>query len=213
MLQPKKTKFRKQFKGRIHGAAKGGFELNFGQYGLKAMEPERVTARQIEAARRAHHASHEARRPRLDPSVPGRARLVEADRSPHGQGQGRAGILGLPRQARPHHVRDRRRAGRDRPRGADAGAPRSCRSRRASSSASPSKEGSDEDQAEASDLKAMTADQLQDELAEAEEGTVQPALPEGHRPAGERRAGQEVRRDIARIKTHGAQQAPPPAKA
>src|ERR1041384_2803044 len=53
MLQPKKTKFRKAFKGRIHGAAKGGFSLNFGSYGLKSMEPERVTARQIEAARRA----------------------------------------------------------------------------------------------------------------------------------------------------------------
>jgi large subunit ribosomal protein L16 len=53
MLQPKKTKFRKQFKGRIHGLAKGGTDLNFGQYGLKALEPERVTARQIEAARRA----------------------------------------------------------------------------------------------------------------------------------------------------------------
>ena len=53
MLQPKKTKFRKQFKGRIHGAAKGGTDLNFGQFGLKALEPERVTARQIEAARRA----------------------------------------------------------------------------------------------------------------------------------------------------------------
>ena len=53
MLSPKKTKFRKQFKGRIHGAAKGGFELNFGQFGLKAVEPERITARQIEAARRA----------------------------------------------------------------------------------------------------------------------------------------------------------------
>ncbi|KAF0126526.1 MAG: large subunit ribosomal protein L16 [Xanthobacteraceae bacterium] len=53
MLQPKKTKFRKQFKGRISGAAKGGTDLNFGQYGLKAMEPERITARQIEAARRA----------------------------------------------------------------------------------------------------------------------------------------------------------------
>ena len=53
MLQPKRTRFRKAFKGRISGEAKGGFELNFGQYGLKAMEPERVTARQIEAARRA----------------------------------------------------------------------------------------------------------------------------------------------------------------
>ena len=53
MLQPKRTKFRKQHKGRIKGVAKGGFELNFGAYGLKAMEPERITARQIEAARRA----------------------------------------------------------------------------------------------------------------------------------------------------------------
>ena len=53
MLQPKKTKFRKAFKGRIHGTSKGGTELNFGQFGLKAMEPERITARQIEAARRA----------------------------------------------------------------------------------------------------------------------------------------------------------------
>jgi len=53
MLQPKKTKFRKTFKGRIHGLAKGGSDLNFGSYGLKALEPERITARQIEAARRA----------------------------------------------------------------------------------------------------------------------------------------------------------------
>src|SRR5215218_9417560 len=53
MLQPKKTKFRKQFKGRISGTAKGGTDLNFGQFGLKAMEPERVNARQIESARRA----------------------------------------------------------------------------------------------------------------------------------------------------------------
>lgn len=53
MLSPKKTKYRKAHKGRIHGNAKGGFELNFGQYGLKALEPERLTARQIEAARRA----------------------------------------------------------------------------------------------------------------------------------------------------------------
>ena len=53
MLQPKKTKFRKAHKGRIHGNAKGGTTLNFGSYGLKAMEPDRITARQIEAARRA----------------------------------------------------------------------------------------------------------------------------------------------------------------
>ena len=53
MLSPKKTKYRKAFKGRIHGASKGGTALNFGAYGLKAVEPERITARQIEAARRA----------------------------------------------------------------------------------------------------------------------------------------------------------------
>ena len=53
MLQPKRTKFRKMHKGRIKGLAKGGSDLNFGSYGLKATQPERVTARQIEAARRA----------------------------------------------------------------------------------------------------------------------------------------------------------------
>jgi large subunit ribosomal protein L16 len=53
MLQPVRTKFRKAFKGRIHGVATSGQTLAFGEYGLKALEPERVTARQIEAARRA----------------------------------------------------------------------------------------------------------------------------------------------------------------
>ena len=53
MLQPKKSKFRKAFKGRIHGVATSGATLAFGQFGLKALEPDRVTARQIEAARRA----------------------------------------------------------------------------------------------------------------------------------------------------------------
>jgi large subunit ribosomal protein L16 len=53
MLQPKRTKFRKMHKGRIRGDAKGGTDLNFGTYGLKALQPERITARQIEAARRA----------------------------------------------------------------------------------------------------------------------------------------------------------------
>ena len=53
MLQPKRTKFRKQFKGRIHGKATSNNKLDFGEYGLKALEPDRVTARQIEAARRA----------------------------------------------------------------------------------------------------------------------------------------------------------------
>ena len=53
MVQPKFTKYRKAHKGRIHGLARGGFRLSYGAYGLKAMEPNRITARQIEAARRA----------------------------------------------------------------------------------------------------------------------------------------------------------------
>ncbi|MDA0703339.1 MAG: 50S ribosomal protein L16 [Proteobacteria bacterium] len=52
MLQPKRTRYRKQFKGRIHGLAKGGTTLTFGAYGLKAVSPNRISARQIEAARR-----------------------------------------------------------------------------------------------------------------------------------------------------------------
>ena len=53
MMSPKRTKYRKAHKGRIHGLSKGGTALNFGQFGLKALQPERITARQIEAARRA----------------------------------------------------------------------------------------------------------------------------------------------------------------
>ena len=73
MLQPKRTKFRKQFKGRIHGVAKGGTNLDFGGFGLKAMEPNRVTAREIEAARRAITREMKRAGPRLDPDFPGRA--------------------------------------------------------------------------------------------------------------------------------------------
>src|SRR6201991_2838026 len=73
MLQPKRTKFRKPFKGRIHGDAKSGTTLNQGAYGLKAMEPERITARQIEAARRAitRHIKRQGRlHIRIFPDVP-----------------------------------------------------------------------------------------------------------------------------------------------
>ena len=80
MLQPKRTKYRKQFKGRIHGEAKGGFLLNFGSFALKATEPERVTARQIEAARRAitRHMKRQGRVwIRIFPDVPVSAKPVE----------------------------------------------------------------------------------------------------------------------------------------
>lgn len=80
MLSPKKTKYRKAHKGRIHGNAKGGFDLNFGQYGLKALEPERVTSRQIEAARRAitRHVKRAGRLwIRIFPDVPVSAKPAE----------------------------------------------------------------------------------------------------------------------------------------
>ena len=80
MLQPKRTKHRKMFKGRISGEAKGGFLLNFGSFALKATEPERVTARQIEAARRAitRHMKRQGRVwIRIFPDVPVSAKPVE----------------------------------------------------------------------------------------------------------------------------------------
>ncbi len=80
MRQPKRTKFRKAFKGRISGNAKGGFSLAFGEFGLKALEPERVTARQIEATRRA--ITREMKRQgkvwiRVFPDVPVSAKPIE----------------------------------------------------------------------------------------------------------------------------------------
>ena len=80
MLQPKRTKFRKQHKGRIHGKAKGGYEINFGNYALKAVEPDRVNARQIEAARRAltRHMKRQGRVwIRIFPDVPVTAKPIE----------------------------------------------------------------------------------------------------------------------------------------
>jgi len=80
MLQPKRTKFRKQFKGRIKGEAKGGSDLNFGSFGLKAVEPERITARQIEAARRAmtRHMKRQGRVwIRIFPDLPVTAKPIE----------------------------------------------------------------------------------------------------------------------------------------
>ena len=80
MLQPKRTKFRKMHKGRLHGEAKGGFTFNFGSFALKATEPERVTARQIEAARRAitRHMKRQGRVwIRIFPDVPVSAKPTE----------------------------------------------------------------------------------------------------------------------------------------
>ena len=89
MLQPKRTKFRKAFKGRIHGNAKGGTELNFGAYrpeGHGAGADHRAPDR---GGPPRDHAPHQARRPLVDPHLPGRSGELEARRSPHGLGQGR----------------------------------------------------------------------------------------------------------------------------
>ena len=80
MLQPKRSKFRKQHKGRIHGLAKGGSSINFGSFGLKATQPERITSRQIEAARRAltRHMKRQGREwIRIFPDVPVTAKPIE----------------------------------------------------------------------------------------------------------------------------------------
>src|SRR3954467_2011934 len=80
MMQPSKTKFRKAHKGRIHGLATSGATLSFGEYGLKAMEPDRITARQIEAARRAmtRHMKRSGRVwIRIFPDVPGAKKPLE----------------------------------------------------------------------------------------------------------------------------------------
>ncbi|WP_353257570.1 50S ribosomal protein L16 [Hyphomonas sp.] len=90
MRQPKRTKFRKAFKGRISGISKGGTSLAFGEFGLKALEPERVTARQIEATRRA--ITREMKRQgkvwiRIFPDVPVTAKPIEVR-----MGKGKGGV-------------------------------------------------------------------------------------------------------------------------
>ena len=110
MLQPKRTKFRKAHKGRIHGKATSCAELDFGAFGLKAQEPDRLTARQIEAARRAlTRAMKRAGRVwiRVFPDVPVSKKPAEVRM---GSGKGATRILGVPGQAGPGAVRGRRRA-------------------------------------------------------------------------------------------------------
>src|SRR4051795_8397658 len=119
MLQPIKTKFRKAHKGRIRGRATSGQSLAFGEYGLKAMEPERVTARQIEAARRAltRHMKRAGRVwIRVFPDVPvtkkplevgvfpGGAGHKKAARGPMGLGKRRLGAGGSAGEPGPHPV-------------------------------------------------------------------------------------------------------------
>ena len=104
MLSPKRTKFRKQHKGRIHGFAKGGTQLNFGAYGLKATSPERVTSRQIEAARRTitRHMKRVGKLwIRIFPDLPVSQKPAEVRQ---GKGKGSPRILGGACPSGPRHV-------------------------------------------------------------------------------------------------------------
>jgi ribosomal protein L16/ribosomal protein L29 len=201
MLQPKRTKFRKAFKGRIHGNAKGGTELNFGAFGLKAMEPERITARQIEAARRAitRHIKRQGRLwIRIFPDVPVSSKPAEVRM---GSGKG-ARILGRPRQARPHPVRARRRSrparqDRVRARGRKAADQGQGGARLGETLVRGGRDGQEVDRR----CRLKTDDQLQQQLLELKREQFnlrfQAATGQLEKPSRVR----EVRRTIARIKT------------
>ena len=202
MLQPKRTKFRKAFKGRIHGNAKGGTELNFGAFGLKAMEPERITARQIEAARRAitRHIKRAGRLwIRIFPDVPVSSKPAEV-RMGSGKGAPEFWVArvkpgrilfeldGVPGYARQDGVRARGREAADQDQG--RGPPRR----------DPGRRGKVRWPA-IDDLKQKTDDQLQQQLGELKREQFnlrfQSATNQLEKPSRVR----EVRRTIARIKT------------
>ena len=100
MLMPRKVAHRKHHRGRTRGMTKGGASLHFGEYGIQALEPGWLTARQIEAARIAMTRAHQARRQGLDQRLPGQAGHQEAGRDPHGFRQGQPRVLGRRRRAR-----------------------------------------------------------------------------------------------------------------
>ncbi len=100
MLMPKRVKYRKAQRGRMRGKAVRGSTIAFGDFGLKATEPGWITQRQIEAARVTLTRMMKREGKNLDPHLPRQAGYQETGRDPHGQGQGRAGVLGCRRQAR-----------------------------------------------------------------------------------------------------------------
>ena len=206
MMSPKRTKYRKAHKGRIHGLAKGGTSLNFGAYGLKAMAPDRITARQIEAARRAiTRAMKRAGRVwiRIFPDVPVSLKPAEVRM---GSGKGAPGVLGGPRASRAASCSR-----------STASTPELAREALTLGAAKlPIKTKFVTRIGDMPDMgKATTARRYprQDEgsaagvdLLRPAQGAVQSAFPAGHRPAPKVSSRQrDVRRDIARIKTiHGA---------
>ena len=130
MLMPKRVKWRKQMRGRMKGKASRGVDVTFGEYGLQALEPGWMTARQIEAARRTLVRYMKRRGKVWIRIFPDKPVTAEAGRDPHGQGQGRRRSLGGRRQARAHHVRALRPAARTRRARPCAWRRTSCPSRR-----------------------------------------------------------------------------------
>src|SRR5271155_2095685 len=185
MLQPSRTKFRKAHKGRIKGVATSGATLSFGQFGLKAMEPDRLTARQIEAARRAmtRHMKRAGRVwIRIFPDVPVSKKPLEV-RMGSGKGAPEFWVVRI----KPGRILLRSTACRPRsPARRSISPPPSCRSRRASSSALRNRKRADvEDRGFAGD----DARPARGRVAQAQEGAVQPALPARDRAAREHLAG------------------------
>ena len=197
MLQPIRTKYRKAHKGRIHGKAKGGTELNFGSFGLKAVEPDRVTARQIEAARRA--ISRGMKRAgrlwiRVFPDVPVTKKPTEVRM---GSGKGLAGAVDRPREARPHHVRAGRGHGGDSPRGAAAG-------RRQAADQDPHREAAgveDSGTMKPQDVRAMSADQLDEQVAKLKKEQFNLRFQRATGQLENTARVRAARRDVARVKT------------
>ena len=201
MLQPKRTKFRKAHKGRIKGLAKGGFTLTFGGFGLKALEPERVTARQIEAARRAITRAMKRQGRvwiRIFPDVPVSTKPAEV-RMGSGKGApeywvarvkpGRImfEIDGVPADIGARGADARRGEAADQDEDRDA--PR--RRRRP-----------EWPMTKIADIRAKTPDELQDACCSTSGRSSSTCASSGP-PASSRRSGRikQVRRDIARVKT------------
>ena len=222
MLQPKRTKFRKQHKGRIHGAAKAGTQLNFGAFGLKALEPERITAREIEAARRA--ITRQMKRAgrvwiRVFPDVPVSKKPAEVRM---GSGKGAPEYLGGQDQAGPHPVRDRRRRSRD-GQGSDApgrgkafdrdevrrahGCVRrwrqedKARPRSQEGKAQSKHEDVGEASSKADDFRAKSADELGDQLVKLKKEQFNLRFQRANGQLEKTSRVREVRRTIARIET------------
>ena len=183
MMQPKRTKYRKQHKGRNGGLAQRGTTVAFGEYGLKATSRARMTAREIEAARRAMTPLREARRPGVDPRVPGRADHEEAARGPHGLGQGQRRVLGRARAARQGALRDGRRHREPSRARRSAWRRASSRSTRCSSSGRCADEGEG--------TQAEGRRRAPGRTPEAAPGAVQPAHGAGHGPGCEARPGRQ----------------------